>query len=133
MKFSVVLLMTLFAGPALAQDGTECNEAGNQQELNACAADEFKKADQELNEVYAALLKKESGDRTFIKKLRAAQRAWVVFADAEMAATFACDPAKACWGSMLPMSMASYKARLTRDRTQRLREFLQGRAAAAGM
>jgi uncharacterized protein YecT (DUF1311 family) len=133
-KFSVVLWMTLLAAPAIARDAPQCNEAGTQQELNACAADEFKQADRALNEAYAALLKKESGDRTFIKKLRVAQRAWLAFRDAEMEATFACDPAQSCWGSMLPMSMASYKARLTRDRTQRLREMLdQGRGVAAGM
>lgn len=136
MKFSVLLFVSLLGGPAIAiaQQEIKCNDAGTQLELNACAADDFRKADRELNEVYAALLKKEAGDRTFIKKLRAAQRAWLAFRDAELEATFACDPAEVCWGSMLPMSMAFYKAKLTRDRAQRLREILeQGRASAAGM
>lgn len=116
---------------ASAQDQIKCNPAGTQLEMNACAADEFKQADRELNEAYAALLKKEGADRTFVKKLRAAQRAWIAFRDAEMEATYACDPTQVpCWGSMLPMSMASYKAKLTRDRTARLRQLLnEGRPA----
>jgi uncharacterized protein YecT (DUF1311 family) len=112
------------------QAQVSCNEAGTQQELTACAVEDFKQADRELNEVYSALIK-ESNHPAIVKKLRAAQRAWIAFRDAEMEATFACDPAEApCWGSMLPMSMAAYKAKLTRERTARLRQLLeQGRPA----
>ena len=132
MKRTAQLLIWTFAfGYASAQDVT-CNDAGNQLELNACAADEFKRADAELNEAYAALLHKERGDLAFIEKLRAAQRAWLEFREAEVEATYACNEEnpRACWGSMLPMSISAYKAKLTRERTARLVRIInEGRPA----
>jgi uncharacterized protein YecT (DUF1311 family) len=116
-----------------AAETIKCNDAGTQMELNACALDEFKRADQELNATYAALMKKENQDPTFIRKLRAAQRAWIAFRDAEIESTYACNEkdARVCWGSMLPLSVSAYKTKLTRERTARLRRSLdEGRPAA---
>ena len=128
----LLLILASASSAAWAADEIKCNDAGTQLELNACALDEFKRADLELNETYAALLKKENQDPTFIRKLRAAQRAWITFRDAEIDATFACnekDP-RVCWGSMLPLSVSAYKTKLTRERTARLQRILdQGRPA----
>ncbi len=112
---------------ATATDDVECNEDGTQIELNACAAEEFEKADKELNEVYAALLKEKSKDHFFVAKMRVAQRAWIAFRDAELEAIFACDDPnpRECWGSMYPMSYSSAKAGLTRERTEALHKQLQ--------
>jgi uncharacterized protein YecT (DUF1311 family) len=57
-----------------------CDEASTQLEMNICAGEDFKLADEELNRLYkekmAALETKDSKDR-----LRDMQRAWVVFRD----------------------------------------------------
>lgn len=111
---------------ASAADAARCNPAGTQVEINACAADKLAEADRQLNAVYQSLLKKQASNPAFEQKLRAAQRAWITFRDAELAATFACgEPnAAACWGSSLSMRYASYKAKLTNQRTERLRRWL---------
>jgi len=127
-----LLLLAATSTASWSAEAIKCNEAGTQLELNACALDEFKRADQELNETYAAVLKKEQQDPTFIRKLRSAQRAWIAFRDAEIDATYACNEkdARVCWGSMLPLSMTAYKTKLTRERTARLQRFLDpGRPA----
>ena len=127
-----LILLVAAASATWAADAVKCNDAGTQLELNACAFDDFKRADEALNETYAELMKKESKDPTFIRKLRAAQRAWIAFRDAEIDATYACNEANAriCWGSMLPLSISAYKTKLTRERTARLQRILnEGRPA----
>jgi len=125
---SVLLLMLATPLPAAAADTVQCNRDGTQLELNACAAAELAEADKQLNHVYKALLKKEAQNTVLLQKLRAAQRAWLAFRDAELDATFACQDAnpRACWGSLFPMSYASYKAELTRERAKRLQRLLDG-------
>jgi uncharacterized protein YecT (DUF1311 family) len=112
--------------PALAQE-FKCNPAGSQPELNACAADDFKKADKELNATWQALLRKEADDKVFIAKLRTAQKAWLAFRDAELAAHFACDSddSRVCWGSMEGMSFMMRKKDLTQQRTKMLKDMLE--------
>jgi uncharacterized protein YecT (DUF1311 family) len=51
----------------------------------------------------------------------------VAFRDAELDAIYACkDPnPRACWGSMLAMCEADRQAKMTRERTRRLKELLE--------
>ncbi|MCK5899106.1 MAG: DUF1311 domain-containing protein, partial [Methylococcales bacterium] len=78
----------------------ECNLEGSQQEMNQCALDRFAQADLELNQVYQQLL--ETDDRSFVKNLRIAQRAWIIFRNSELEAIFACqdENKRICWGTM---------------------------------
>jgi uncharacterized protein YecT (DUF1311 family) len=110
-----------------ANDDIKCNHDGNQLELNACARDDFTKADDELNQTYQALVKKEGTDKLFINKLRLAQKAWLSFRDADLEARFACaeDKVGICWGSMYPMLFLFRKAELTRERTKHLQQILK--------
>ncbi|CAI8767921.1 lysozyme inhibitor LprI family protein [Methylocaldum szegediense] len=121
-----VVFITLLLAPVItySEDLPKCNRDGTQLEINACAADEFDKAERKLNEVYRALLKKEEKNVIFIQKLRAAQRAWLAFRDAELEAMYACEEGSTCWGTILPLCYADYKTKLTRERTQRLQQFL---------
>jgi len=124
------LCLTVLVLPAAAE--TQCNTAGTGEEMNVCAANDLAKAEKELNAVYQALLKKEAKNTVFIQKLRNAQRAWVAFRDADLDATYACadESPFVCWGSMLPLCEASYKEKVTRERTERLRRLLnEGRPA----
>jgi uncharacterized protein YecT (DUF1311 family) len=124
--FRGLALFVITVPAASAADFAQCNRAGNQLELNACAVDELAAADQKLNEIYKALLNKEKKNPAFIQKLRAAQRAWVAFRDAELDAMFACNDSdqRQCWGSMLPMRYAYYKAKITSERAARLQRLL---------
>jgi len=45
-------------------------------------------ADDELNKTYQQLLKKATGDPVALQKIRAAQKAWVAFRDAQIAALY---------------------------------------------
>jgi len=112
---------------SLAGDEVKCNPGGNQMEMNACANDDFTKADKELNQTYQALIKKEASDQLFVSKLRLAQKAWLTYRDADLEARFACaeENVRVCWGSMYPMSYLSRKAELTRERTMHLKQLLE--------
>jgi uncharacterized protein YecT (DUF1311 family) len=131
----ITLIIGLFLAASLQNSPAEepnCDSASTQLELNACAQQRLDAADKKLNEVYQAVLRKEANDKTFIKKLRESQRAWIAYRDAELEATFACEEEnpRICWGSMLPMCQAAYQAALTRQRTERLKKYLeQGRPA----
>ncbi|QGZ38939.1 uncharacterized protein YecT (DUF1311 family) [Pseudoduganella flava] len=126
LKYWVAAALGMAIGAAMAAD-IRCNPAGSQMEMNACAADDLRKADAELNATWQALLRKEANDKVFIAKLRTAQKAWLAFRDAELAAYFACEDEneRMCWGSMYPMSYNSRKTDLTRERTRTLKDMLE--------
>ena len=105
-----LLLLTLCATPALAQ---------NQFEMNRQAEASFAKADAELNRVYAKVIA--TLDDESKPELKAAQRAWVAFRDAQ--ATFEMNQ-EARGGSMAPMIYAGVRATLTKARIAQLKELL---------
>ena len=91
------------------------SHAQNQHEMNQQAAADSEKADAELNKVYKKVLAAEM-DEEAVKLLKAAQKAWIAFRDAE--AKHAEDEARG--GSMAPLLYYSALARVTRDRTKQL-------------
>jgi len=124
----IFLVFTAFTPiTSWANDEIKCNDSGGQLEINACARDDFNKADRELNRTYQALINKEANDKLFISKLRLAQKAWLSFRDADLEARFACaeNDVRLCWGSMYPMSFFFRKAELTRERTKHLQQLLK--------
>jgi len=76
----------------------------NQQEMNQCAEADYQKADAELTKVYAKL------DKT--PELRAAERAWIAYRDAEC--TY--ETADNRGGSMEPMIYSGCMATMTKQR-----------------
>lgn len=86
---------------------------------DACAA--YKKADAELNKVYQQILQKRAKETAFINALKATQRAWIAFRDAELKAVYP-DPDPAAYGSAKPMCDCSVLEGLTQQRTQELRK-----------
>ncbi|HET9227515.1 MAG TPA: lysozyme inhibitor LprI family protein [Thermoanaerobaculia bacterium] len=97
--------------------------ATTQLEMNSCAAEKYKKADAELNQVYKAVLEEYKDDALFIEKLRAAQRAWLAYRDAEVEAKF---PRREGEGSAVQMCIPLLQAQLTEERIKALREWLDG-------
>lgn len=127
------LLLVLFcAHAAPAQEATPaaatpdevdqedpCPGAGNQFELNQCAARARDQADAELNKVYRQLLK-DAGSAERVK-LRAAQLAWIKFRDTN------CDYESLGnkGGSIYPMVYSFCLARVTNTRVKQLQDILR--------
>lgn len=111
---------------ASAQAGDCLDRAQNQVQIDACATADFAAADRELNAVYARIQRDYAHDTAFLNKLRLAQRAWIAFRDAELAARYPdADPATA-YGSAYPGCAAGVKTELTRARTTQLKRWLDG-------
>src|SRR5438309_2132448 len=83
------LLSGMMSASSQQQQGKSCMDtADSQAEMNDCAYKESADANRELNRVYQAVLKRYADDVVLIKKLKAAQRAWVTFRDAEIDAQY---------------------------------------------
>jgi len=86
---TVTVVLCLLALSSQADDKTSCADASRTQyALNACTGDAFKMVDAELNARYQQILREYADDPAFIGKLKASQRAWIKFRDAELAALF---------------------------------------------
>jgi uncharacterized protein YecT (DUF1311 family) len=102
-----------------AAEADPCANARTQLEMNECAIKEYKAADAELNRVYKeviAALRPEMQE-----KLRAAQRAWITYRDAN------CDCAafEYTGGSIYPLMYYSCLRDMTITRTQKIRQLLE--------
>lgn len=93
-KILLAALLIAAVTPAIAEEpaAADCTEALSTVEMNACAGAEFEKADGELNRVYAKALAAVPAlatddppfdARSWEEALRASQRAWLAFRDAE--------------------------------------------------
>jgi len=89
-----------------------------QAEMNQEAAADFQKADATLNKIYKKV--RAALDEAGQAKLKAAQRAWLAYRDAE--AELEAAPNEG--GSIYPMIIANVKARLTDARVKELEEVL---------
>ncbi|MGE5266869.1 MAG: lysozyme inhibitor LprI family protein [Deltaproteobacteria bacterium] len=93
-KFIFAAALFTAVTPAAAQEpaAADCSEALSTVEMNNCAGAEFEKADAELNRVYAKALAAVPGlatdetpfdAKSWEASLRASQRTWLAFRDAE--------------------------------------------------
>lgn len=82
-------------------------------EIQACAAQELKTADAELNRYYRAATTRLKGEPATLAKLRRSEAAWIAYRDAECAAVFQ------NWtpGTIAGTELLGCKTRLTRERT----------------
>ena len=105
---------------------TECKEDGNQMEMNQCAYDNFRKADNELNRVYQELRAKQKDEKIYLKNLKTSQRAWIKFRDAELETLFSCAKKNKaiCFGSMYGLLLNAEKTELTQQRVEQLKGYL---------
>lgn len=130
--FRIVLpCLALIAGAnaALAEKkpNLDCENATGTSELNACADREFEAADAELNKVYAEAMKaipEMAGEPPYDAKawqaaLRASQRAWIAYRDAE------CDahvPMFWTGGTGATSEIVGCKTTMTKSRTKEIQE-----------
>jgi uncharacterized protein YecT (DUF1311 family) len=121
-----------FAASAQLANAQEvrCNPAGTTMEMASCAANRFEKADRAMNIVYSKLMRKaQTMDKSAtpgdtdkaVDRLRNAQRAWVVWRDAE------CPLRTLSYkgGSMERIERPSCAANLTEERTKLLEDVLK--------
>ncbi|MBK4716674.1 MULTISPECIES: lysozyme inhibitor LprI family protein [Tenebrionibacter/Tenebrionicola group] len=79
MKYTLpVIAGLMLTQTALAAD---CGNIQTQQEMNACAAAEYQKADQNLNETYQAILQRATPQQRQL--LAEAEQAWIRVRDAD--------------------------------------------------
>lgn len=115
----VLLLLALLALPGRPF-------AQTQGDSNAEADNKFRTADRELNAVYQQILKEYRSDAAFITRIKASQRIWIQFRDAEMLARYPAKDARLEYGSAYPMCWSIYMTDLTRERTKQLRVWIDG-------
>ena len=124
------LLMAMVSLPAGATEPmpNDCTQALSTLKMNACAGADFETADTELNRVYsqalAAIPEMAAEEQPFDKAsweeaLRASQRAWIVFRDAECE-----DHVEKFWGggTGATADMIGCKTEKTEQRTKELKQ-----------
>jgi uncharacterized protein YecT (DUF1311 family) len=92
--------------------------------MNAAADAEFKAADTEMNRVYQQILEARKSDVEFTLKFKAAQRAWLVFREAQAQALFPATDKRRAYGSVYPVCRAQALTQLTIERTKQLRAWI---------
>ena len=100
-----------------------CGDYGTQSEMNDCAAREAQKADEALNSTYKKLLKRLRDDKTATARVVAAEKAWVAFRDAELAADWPVadeENPNLLYGSVHPFCYYNERAALTLERSKTL-------------
>ncbi|MER2996495.1 lysozyme inhibitor LprI family protein [Pontibacter populi] len=116
MRTLLTIVFTLFA---------TCSFAQTQAEMNQQAFASYQKVDKELNDVYKKLLTEYKSDPAFITNLKASQRIWITFRDAELKMKYP-EREAGYYGSIHPICRASYLEELTSERIKQLRKWLAG-------
>lgn len=135
---ALIVIVSLAAAPASAEETVDCANAMSTVDLNICAGQDFEKADADLNQVYQhaldAIPEMATDDPQFNAKawegaLRKSQRAWIAYRDAE------CDGhVLMFWtgGSGATADIIGCKQSLTEARTKELKaRYEEGEAAPA--
>ncbi|WP_284322360.1 lysozyme inhibitor LprI family protein [Dyella acidisoli] len=108
-----------------------CAKANTQRDMDECSAAALSDANHQLNATYQAVLKKWAAFPAMTTKVRQAQRGWLTYRDADVAAHFAIadqDRAAGTAGTAYPMARNLYQTGLVLERVARLCEFLRGDA-----
>lgn len=128
---AVLCLMATLGATHAQDDKTPIETCGNlhtQAEMNDCAATEAKKADDALNVAYRKLLSKVKQNKTATEKLIAAEKAWVAFRDAELAAEWPVaegENPNLLYGSVHPLCYYNELATMTWQRVKTLRDLMR--------
>jgi uncharacterized protein YecT (DUF1311 family) len=100
--------------------------AQTQAAMNEDACAQYKNADQALNATYMKVLKDYGRDPQFLAKLKQAQRAWIAFGDAHLAARFPKADKQAEYGSVYPTCRCAILTELTEAREKELKVWADG-------
>lgn len=129
MKYAIFVLLGFSLFASFAQDSTEyraCSDKANTQaEMTACAGAEAKRVDAKLNSTYRALLAKVESQPEAVAKIKVAERAWVIYRDAYIEATYPAKDKRTEYGSIYPLEVALLRAKLTQRQVTALEDILQ--------
>ena len=118
MRFAMALAASLlFAVSVLAAECPDQTQSG----MNECAANDFKKADADLNRAYKSIIDRIKDEGTLKAKLVDAQKKWIAFRDAECAFSAAGQEG----GSIYPMIVSGCLEAVTAARTKELQNYLK--------
>lgn len=114
MKYLLLAFALLYATPSFAQSQVDM--------VKSAQADYFK-ADKRLNQVYNQIQLAYRNDKVFLKDLKQAQLAWIMFRDKQVALRY---PARPGVGTATPMCRFAYTQELTEQRIAELQKWLDG-------
>lgn len=95
-----------------------------QADMNEAARAEYTAAETELNRVYQQILQARKSDVEFTLKFKAAQRAWLVFREAQAQALYPAADKRRAYGSVYPLCRAQTLTQLTIERTKQLQAWI---------
>lgn len=99
----------------------DCREtAGTQAEMNACEESRAQALDREMNQLYSQILERYKSDSQALARLKAAQRAWLQYRDAQLR-TYVEGPMA---GTVMPMCAKMQEQDLISERIQWLKRML---------
>ena len=129
---AAILYALLLASPGSAPARSEAEKTGcfatteTQLETNQCLAEDLRADDAELNRVYQKLQTLYAGEPEFLEKLKAAQRAWLAFRDADFEARYPAQDKRLAYGSIYPMCAGLTRAERIRKRIAELKVWETG-------
>ncbi len=136
--FATVAMITDGATAAILSGETMKDEEGKkilnsvrfktkaQTDMQDATCGEFRKADVELNRIYKKILSEYKDDKTFLEKLKKAQKAWLTYRDAHIESVYPVEDKAAEYGSVHGMCCCTIKKDLTDQRTKMLKQWLVG-------
>jgi uncharacterized protein YecT (DUF1311 family) len=116
--------------PAQERPPGDCwDRARTQAAINACAAAQSRRVEDEMNKAYDLLLAcSTAANPTAVPKLKTAQAAWLAYRDAQLDAVFAAEDKQLAYGTVYPMCVHLLRSQLTARRTDELKQMLAGPA-----
>ena len=114
----IILLLSLLLAMTISQ-----TLAQTQTELNRASTASYSNADQRLNAVYNRILAEYRSDTLFTQSLKASQRIWLKFRDAELKMMY---PYTEERGSVASMCESAYLEKLTNERIKTLQQCITG-------
>ena len=121
----------MMVSPAFPQSTnalSACMQAAETQTaMTECSGAESMRVDAELDLLVQQLVTvaTESGNQPAVIKILSAERAWVAYRDAYIAAMYPADDKQTEYGSIYPMEVNLLRARLTRNHMEDLRRMLE--------
>jgi uncharacterized protein YecT (DUF1311 family) len=101
------------------------NPHATQADLNICAGDEVKRLERERNTLYNKVLVAVANDPLATSKVKAAERAWILYRDAYRHATYPLPETTVNYGSANSMEVGLLIAGLTEDHIKDLKALLE--------
>jgi uncharacterized protein YecT (DUF1311 family) len=131
-SIGLVIVLASMTGVACSQTTTKskpCGEYGSQAEMNGCFAKEAQDADARLSATYRKLLSRIKDNKIALANAVAAERAWVAFRDAQLAALWpvASDTEIQSLGTVHPMCYAMERKAMTEERIKQLRQQMKSK------